>query len=872
MNIIMKWLKRLRKNQKGFSLVELICTVAIFSIIITGVGSAMVISARSYHNGNVELDLQQQAQITANLLTNLIIDANLIEEPSSDIGGTILRIKKEETVSGTPVSVSYEVTYDSSEKRLLYSREGGASQILAENITGFSIRRVAANNYDFSLKVTEGNRNYESDYHVTPRNGASEETNTALTGEKGLYVENKLILEPGQGMVPGEEYDLAVRITGTSIQDYTIANLSGNVSSDTAVTKVDSRMARIRVGLDETGTGVGDNAGFSFDVVPSDSSIAPINVKVLVRRVNSVNVNGYKTSGKVNKAGATYKVTASLLGTNLEKEPGVWYDVDYVNPYTTTWSYEFTKTDDNGNPVILPFESMFQIVGQGVEGNIPYVIIKLTGDMTRGCKLKVIGTALHPEGEYPVGSGNETNKSGMKYGEVQGVWVLEYQGWRRNGTVDIGIHELIADRDFWIGEDGKPHHKYEASVTYTGYNKYGMILNYGGTSTTMNPWTPGTNDLLNAKIDGNNIKENWGLTMNPSRDSGSDPGRAELEKRMNAYKSYSTPYFTAEIKDNYGIVGAEYDWSDNNPAGFGWAPARYAYVAGAFLDPTRYEISVSYQYTDENGNLLTNVISDEYDVEDVSILYKNAVAADWKRINKIYVTTADQITDYNVYFQFDAGWEETQYYFHDLARFVGVIHDDEDDTKDQRRDIVVTQDPILETSGHPGTVESTYITFHLSAADKEECKRLSEAYGGVVKEIFEYNPFLDMLNRGEAGGTIEPGGMVQEEDGTWVWKDPVYGLVYPSFGGYGTITHDMMNDMKGCEGIVEFHFVEPNITGTTLKAMYCPTLTEYGAVYYIDNNSRFNIQAATAQYQELVGGTWSTVVNLTWNGSGWTAN
>lgn len=313
----MNWLKRLRNNQKGFSLVELICTVAIFSIIITGVGSAMVISARSYQNGNVELDLQQQAQITANLLTNLIIDANLIEEPSSDADGTILRIKKEETVSGTPVSVGYEVTYDSATKQLLYSRDGSTPQILAENIAGFSIRRVAGNNYDFSLKVTEGNRNYESDYHVTPRNGANEESNTAIAGAKSLYVENKLILEPGQ------EYDLAVRITGTSDQDYTIANLSGNVSSGTTVTKVNSRMAQIKVGLDETGTGVGDDAGFSFDVVPSDSSINPINVKVLVRRVNSVNVTGYKTSGKVNKAGATYKVTASLLGTNLERDPGV---------------------------------------------------------------------------------------------------------------------------------------------------------------------------------------------------------------------------------------------------------------------------------------------------------------------------------------------------------------------------------------------------------------------------------------------------------------------------------------------------------------------------------------------------------------------
>ena len=240
MNGMMNWLKRLRRNHKGFSLVELMCTVAIFSVVLTGLGSAMVISARSYQNGNVELDLQQQAQITANLLTNLIIDANLVEEPSDAVGGTLLKIKKEEMVSGTPVSVSYEVTYNSTDKQLLYSKDGGASQVLAENIAGFNIRRVAANNFDFSLKIEEGSRSYESDYHVTPRNGANEDLNSALAGAKSLYVENILVLEPGQ------EYDLAVRVTGTSNQDYEIQNLSGNISSDTSVTHMDSRTAQIK--------------------------------------------------------------------------------------------------------------------------------------------------------------------------------------------------------------------------------------------------------------------------------------------------------------------------------------------------------------------------------------------------------------------------------------------------------------------------------------------------------------------------------------------------------------------------------------------------------------------------------------------------
>lgn len=847
----MNWLKRLRNNQKGFSLVELICTVAIFSIIITGVGSAMVISARSYQNGNVELDLQQQAQITANLLTNLIIDANLIEEPSSDADGTILRIKKEETVSGTPVTVGYEVTYDSATKQLLYSRDGSTPQILAENIAGFSIRRVAGNNYDFSLKVTEGNRNYESDYHVTPRNGANEESNTAIAGAKSLYVENKLILEPGQ------EYDLAVRITGTSDQDYTIANLSGNVSSGTTVTKVNSRMAQIKVGLDETGTGVGDDAGFSFDVVPSDSSVNPINVKVLVRRVNSVNVTGYKTSGKVNKAGATYKVTASLLGTNLERDPGVWYDVDYVNPYTTAWSYEFTKTDDAGNTITTPAESMITVVGQGVENNIPYVIFKLTGDMTQGCKLSVTATALHPEGVNPADAAVQTNKSGLKYSTVNGVWVLDYHAWKRNGKLDIAIRHL-GDENFWFW-DGQIMYKWNARVKFTPYDSAGNPLPALGGE--FDPWQREQHLPIKADLDLNNVRDQWDLTLMPYKEG----------TQVNDWgPSYSLPYIVAyydgrTFDRNFYIYNANPSFVNT---GMG--------VAG-------YNIELYYEYLDESGALVNETIRENYEVEEVSVLYRNALdgGCSWQRENKIFVTTADSITDYKVHFRFDRGWDEDDhdYHFIDFKRFVGVVADRPGYLNDIRRDITVTGNDKKKDVPDGDSV----LTFTLTAADKAECKALADKADGTITVIYEYNPFLGRL-------PLKPKteSELRAENPEWAadfWAnynsalaaDPLNPRWYNEYDmplnvGGVTLTQDIMDGIKGCEGHVVFCFKEPNITGAALKVMYCPTLAEYGPLYYIDDNTRFSIQAATAQYQELVGGTWSTVVNLTWNGSGWTAN
>ena len=166
---MMRWWKNRAKNHKGYSLVELICTIAIFSIVIMGVGTAMVVSARNYQNGSVELDLQQQAQITSNLLTNLVIDSDRVVEASGS------RLVLEKVESG--VSVTYEIQLESDGNgghKITYTSNAG-SGTLAENVdaSGFTVSQDDGGNVDFTLKFLEGTREYESVYHVTPRNGVT---------------------------------------------------------------------------------------------------------------------------------------------------------------------------------------------------------------------------------------------------------------------------------------------------------------------------------------------------------------------------------------------------------------------------------------------------------------------------------------------------------------------------------------------------------------------------------------------------------------------------------------------------------------------------------------------------------------------------
>ena len=64
------------KNNRGFSFVELIVSIAIMSIVGSLVAVFLIFSTRSYSKTSVETDMQEDAQITLAQLTNYVIDAD----------------------------------------------------------------------------------------------------------------------------------------------------------------------------------------------------------------------------------------------------------------------------------------------------------------------------------------------------------------------------------------------------------------------------------------------------------------------------------------------------------------------------------------------------------------------------------------------------------------------------------------------------------------------------------------------------------------------------------------------------------------------------------------------------------------------------
>lgn len=63
-------------ENKGFTLIEIIVTIAILSIVLAGVTTIMVAGSKSFGKGNADAGMQSQAQLVVNQIEDMIIDTN----------------------------------------------------------------------------------------------------------------------------------------------------------------------------------------------------------------------------------------------------------------------------------------------------------------------------------------------------------------------------------------------------------------------------------------------------------------------------------------------------------------------------------------------------------------------------------------------------------------------------------------------------------------------------------------------------------------------------------------------------------------------------------------------------------------------------
>lgn len=105
------------KSQKGFTLVELLIVVAIMSIVALAVCSFIMSGVRSYHEANNDINVQQEAQLAMNQITDVLIDMN------GKLEYVCCKDSQEQTVCKDD-----ELTFEPDEKLLWYQGEESGGQ------------------------------------------------------------------------------------------------------------------------------------------------------------------------------------------------------------------------------------------------------------------------------------------------------------------------------------------------------------------------------------------------------------------------------------------------------------------------------------------------------------------------------------------------------------------------------------------------------------------------------------------------------------------------------------------------------------------------------------------------------------------------
>ncbi len=403
-------MKQMKLGNKGLTIVELVCAIAIFGVLSATIGGIMVFGARSYQNSTKEVELQRESQLTANQISDLIIDTTSSVSYVESAGAT-------RTLVIQQGNRKYEVTYRVAEQDIVFTEYevavggdvllGEANQLMASNVVDFEAKGVdkfqQTGSLQLRLKFASGSRGYESWYTISARNGMVEEAEVELTAS--------IITEPSYIIEPNENLELKATVVGpanTAVR-WSVANASDESNTYTVVNEgrhylhagvnESSDTMQLTVETEETKDGV-----------PLATETIPVNV----RRVTGITVDGNPVGANEYVAGAEYKVTAAIAGTNLDRVLGVEYDdVDhYKDPYKVNWTY--VLKDEAGN-IISNAGDYFEFTS-GKEGAISTFGVKLKQDMG-DLILTVTATAAHPAGD---------NKSGIPYNTgIKGSWVLD---------------------------------------------------------------------------------------------------------------------------------------------------------------------------------------------------------------------------------------------------------------------------------------------------------------------------------------------------------------------------------------------------------------------------------------------------------------
>ncbi|MGN0425491.1 MAG: PilW family protein [Acetatifactor sp.] len=360
----------LKLGNRGLSMVELICAIAIVSLLGTTVSSIMVVSANTYRRGAAETEVQQEAQLVANQISDLIIDttksvavlANQVTITQEDetiidiyLDGTTLKYKetrKELDDTGTEVTNIY------------------GPDILAEYVTSFTpdATKFASNgSLKLGIVIEKDGHTFPNYFTITARNAVRESIAENASAKVILKIK-KWLLEPCQSLVLNDSF--AVASDGSAVTWKLDTLPSGESYDPDTKVELDGSNYKLTIGKGETR---------SWVRVVAEVDGKQAYLTVFIRRVTGIEGKATPLSGNSGKfeVNDTYKLTSIIDGKSLNQVTGASYDSDYVD----TRAVQIELFNDN-NPQNV-YTSKAQIVGNELKitqefNSGEYVLIKFT--------------------------------------------------------------------------------------------------------------------------------------------------------------------------------------------------------------------------------------------------------------------------------------------------------------------------------------------------------------------------------------------------------------------------------------------------------------------------------------------------------------